>query len=77
MGMRMKAVTHRRRSRTMVMIMVVGVVGGRRRKRSSGTIRYSGVLSLRWDFSFDILKCFSPIRMEIWMTKSPALGKKR
>ena len=49
------------------------VVIRRRRQRGGRTIGYIRSLPLCRNFSFDILKCLSPIRMEIWMAKSPAL----
>ena len=52
------------------------VVVRQRRQRRGGTIGYIRRPPLCRNFSFDILKCFSPIRMEIWMAKSPALGEK-
>lgn len=52
------------------------VVIRRRRQRSGRTIGYIRSLPLCRDFSFDVLKRFSPIRMEIWMAKSPALQEK-
>jgi len=57
----------------MVMMAMMVIVVRRRRQRSGGTIRYIHAFPLCWDFSFDILECFSPIRMEIWMAESPAL----
>ena len=52
------------------------VVVIRRRQRSGRTIGYIRSFPLCRNFSFDILKCVSPIRMEIWMAKSPALREK-
>ena len=52
------------------------VVVRRRRQRSGRAIGYIGSLLLSRNFSFDILKCFSPIRMKIRMAKSPALREK-
>lgn len=52
--------------------MMVDVVG----QRSGRAVGYIRSLPLCRNFSFDILQCFFPIDMEIWMAKSPALREK-
>jgi hypothetical protein len=58
-------------------VMMDDVVARRRRQRGCGTIGYVGSLPLCWNFSFDVLECFSPIGMKILMAKSPALRRKK